>query len=159
METGFQQLDLMPNEQTTDPGLLRLESQFLDLTSCTNVVDSALYLVPLFYNGKLFIRYMEVGMYKGFTSKFKNILARKFNVPPSQLLPWIVYTDKDFMESNLRRKYKGKNQTSRGFEQLMYKNKTSVGELVSGLKTKLDNLKCVIYIQKKNARPTHEEDR
>lgn len=159
MESSFQQMDLMPNQDSSEPGILKLESQFLDICSTSNLVDSALYIVPVFHNGQLFVRYMEQGIYKGFTSKFKTVLAHKYNIPMTKFLPWMVYTDKDFFESSLRNKYHSKNQTARGFEQLMYKNKTSVGEIISNLKPKLDTLHCVIYIQKKNARPTHHEDR
>lgn len=158
METAFQQLDLMPNEQSTDPGLLKLESQFLDICSCSNLVDSALYLVPIFYNGQVFVRYMEKGMFKGFTSKFRSVLSAHFKIPVQKIVYWMVYTDKDFKEQSTR-KYSGKNQVSRGYEQMMYRNKTSVGELVSSLRSKLDHLKSVIYVQKNNARPTHPEDR
>ena len=159
MESCLQQMDLMPNKDSSDPGILKLESQFLDMCSTCNVVDSALYILPVFHNGQLFVRYMEQGIYKGFTSKFKSVLTQKYNIPMTKFLPWMVYTDKDFFESSVRRKYSSKNQTSRGFEQLMYRNKTSVGELISSLKPKLCTLHCVIYIQKKNARPTHQEDR
>ena len=159
MEEYFQSLHLMPNPESTDPGILKLESQFLDLCSTYNVVQSALYIVPAYHDGKLFVRYMEQGIYKGFTSKFISALTSVYNIPSSKVFPWMVYTDKDFLEASIRRKYSGKNQTARGFDQLMYKNKNSVGVLVSNLRPKLDNLHCVIHVQMKNNRPTDKEDR
>ena len=47
------------------------------LTCCStyNVVQSALYIVPAYHDGKLFVRYMEQGIYKGFTSKFISALT------------------------------------------------------------------------------------
>ena len=81
MEEYLQHLDL-PHQQLTDPGLLQLESQFLDLCSSYNVVESAIYIVPVYHNGKLFVRYMEHGVYKGFTSKFISALSDIYNTHP-----------------------------------------------------------------------------
>ena len=159
MEEYLQHLDLLPHQELTDPGLLQLESQFLDLCSSYNVVDSAIYIVPVYHDGKLFVRYMEHGVYKGFTSKFISALANRYNIPTKNVFPWMVYTDKDFVEASIRMKYSGKNQTSRGLLQLMYKNKTSLGNLVTLLKPKLDNLHAIVGVQKKNHRPTEKEDR
>ena len=159
MEEYLQHLDLLPHQQLTDPGLLKLESQFLDLCSSYNVVESAIYIVPVYHNGKLFVRYMEHGVYKGFTSKFISALSDIYKIPTQNIFPWMVYTDKDFLEASIRMKYSAKNQTTRGFLQLMYKNKTSLGNLVTLLKPKLDNLHAVVGFQKKHHRPTEKEDR
>ena len=42
MEEYFQSLHIMPNPESTDPGILKLESQVLDMCSTYNVVQSAL---------------------------------------------------------------------------------------------------------------------
>ena len=70
--------------------------------------------------------------------------------PPKNIFPWMVDTDKDFLEASILMKYSAKNQTTRGFLQLMYKNKTSLGNLVTLLKPKLDNLHAVVGVQKKH---------
>ena len=41
----------------------------------------------------------------------------------------------------------------------MYKNKTSLGNLFTLLKPKLDNLDVVVVVQKKHHRLTEKEDR
>ena len=159
METALQTLNLLPHQESKDPGILQLESNFLDIVSTRNVVDSALYIVPVFFQGKLFLRYMETGLYSGFTNKFQHVLATKFGIQPQDIYPWIVYTDKDFTEQSLTRKYQEKGQTSRGFKQMMYQNDNSFGNTLQRLKPKLDQLKAVFYIQMRNARPSHHEDR
>ena len=68
MEEYFQHSDLL-HQQSTDHGILQLKSQFLDLCSSHNIVESAIYIVPAYHDGKLFVRYMEQGVYKGFTSR------------------------------------------------------------------------------------------
>ena len=119
MEEYLQHLDLLSHQQLTDPGLLQLESQFLDLCSSYNVVESAIYIVPVYNNVKLFVRYMEHGVYKGFTSKFIYALSDIYKIPTQNIFPWMVYTDKDFLEASIPIKYSAKNQTTRGFLQLM----------------------------------------
>ena len=159
MENSLQELGLMPNQDVKDPGILQLESTFLDIVACKNVVESALYILPVFSQGKLFLRYMETGMYSGFTNKFQNVLANKYSIPTGSIYPWIVYTDKDFSEQGTHQKYNQKGQASRGFKKMMYLNETSFASRLQKLKPKIDNLKAVIYIQMKNARPSHHEDR
>ena len=159
MENSLQQLDLLPHTDLKDPGILQLESTFLDIVSSKNVVDSALYILPVYNQGKLFLRYMETGMYSGFTTKFQPVLAEKFNIETTDIYPWMVYTDKDFSEQGSTRKYQQKGQASRGFKMMMYKNKDSFAARLQHLKPKLDTLKAIIYIQMKNARPSHHEDR
>ena len=82
---------------------------------------------------------MEQGVNKGFTSRFISAFTEKYNLQARNIFPWMIYTDKDFLEASIRMKYSGKNQTGRGFLQLMYKNKNSVGSLVTVPKPKLDN--------------------
>ena len=41
----------------------------------------------------------------------------------------------------------------------MYKNKKSVGVLVSNLRPKVDKVHCVIHVEMKNNRQTDKEDR
>ena len=149
--------DLIPNENNSKPGLIQLESQFLDIISSDNIVQSALYIMPIVHQGKLFLRFIEKGIYKGFTSKFAPVIASNQDLDPTQIFPWIVYTEKDISEEGKRNKYS--DRTSTGFEQLMYRNKKSVGNLILGMESQLNNLNAVIYIQIKNPRPNRSTDR
>ena len=157
METAMKNLNLLPHEINSNPGLIQLESQFLDIISSDNIVQSALYMLPIVHQGKLFLRYIEKGVYKGFTGKFSNVIASSLNLESTQIFPWIVYTDKDICEEKKRNKYK--ERTSTGFEQLMYRNKKSVGNLILSMESQLDELNAVIYIQIKNPRPNRPTDR
>ena len=69
MEQGLKNVNLFPTEDSPDNvGLLKLESQILSLIS--PFCDSALYICPVVRQDKLFIRYIEAGMYRGFTKNF-----------------------------------------------------------------------------------------
>ena len=162
MEQGLKNVNLFPTEDSPDNvGLLKLESQFLSLIS--PFCDSALYICPVVRQDKLFIRYIEAGMYRGFTKKFLPVLAQKHLVSVENCFMWNVYTDMDIQEKSKKGKkgktarYKG--HRTRGFQQLQYSNKTSVGHCLADVKKDLDPLKSVIYIQKQQARLTHDHDR
>ena len=113
--------------------------------------------MPIVHQGKLFLRFIEKGVYKGFTSKFAPVIAFNLNLDPTQIFPWIVYTEKDISEEGKRNKYS--DRTSTGFEQLMYRNKKSVGNLILGMESQLNQLNAVIYIQMNNPRPNWPTDR
>ena len=157
MESALKSLNLFPSQFQNNQGLIQLETQFLDLIASDNVVHSALYLIPIEHQGKVFIRFIEKGMYKGFTAKIVPLIASKFDVDHNEIYPWIVYTDKDIEEEGKRNKYS--ERTSTGFHQLMYSNKKSVGKILSGLQDKLDQMNAIIYIEMKNPRPSRPEDR
>ena len=99
----FKVYTLCPTKNQQILGSSSWRSQFLDMCSTYNVVQSALYIVPAYHDGKLFVRYMEQGIYKGFTSKFISALTSVYNIPSSKVFPWMVYTDKDFLEASIRR--------------------------------------------------------
>ena len=109
MEEYLQHLDFLPHQELTYPGLLQLESHFLDQCFSYNVVESAIYIVPVYHDGKLFVRCMEHGVCKEFTSRFISAFADRYNIPTKNVVQWMVYTDKDFVEASIRMKYSGKN--------------------------------------------------
>ena len=87
MEEYFQHLDLLPHQESTDTGLLQLKFQYLDLCSTFNVVKSAIYIVPAYHQSKLFVRYMEKGVYKGFTPRFISAFTEKYNIAARNVFP------------------------------------------------------------------------
>ena len=77
----------MLKQESNDPGIHKLESQFLDMCSTYNVVESLLCIMPAYHDGKLFVRYMEQGVYKGFTSNFISALTARYNILSSKVFP------------------------------------------------------------------------
>ena len=77
----------MSNQESSDPGIVKLESQLLDFSSALNVVDSSLYLVPMFQNGYLFVRYMEQGIYKDLLLNSNLFLPHCSTSPLGDYLP------------------------------------------------------------------------
>ena len=55
---GLFQYDLYSHESSynSNPGLIKMESSLLDIGANDDVAQGIFYMVPVFYQGKLFIR-------------------------------------------------------------------------------------------------------
>ena len=58
MEEGLFQYDFYSHESfhNSNPGLIKMESCLLDIVANDGVAQGIFYMVPVFYQGKLFIR-------------------------------------------------------------------------------------------------------
>ena len=58
MEEGLLEYDLYSHESShnSKPGLIKIESSLLDIGVNDSVAQGLFYMVPMFYQGKLFIR-------------------------------------------------------------------------------------------------------
>ena len=113
------------------------------------------YQCPVAAN--LFIRYLEKGVYRGFTKKFLPVLLQKYNIEEKDSYLLNLYTDKDMHHESQLNKYA--TQTTRGFYQMMYHNNTSIGNLLTGNQNALKDLHALVYLQKKNTRPNKPMDK
>ena len=158
MEFKMKSLGLIPS--TDDPKnlkYLKLEWQFFGIGASKNVSQGSLLILPVFCVDKLFIRYFEAGIYKGFTKKFVPVLLQKYKIPPESAFLWNLYTDRDIEEENAQEKYTYSSTT--GFNNLMYGNQKSVGNLITNVQPILDTLYCLMRIEKKDCRPNQQLDR
>ena len=96
-------------------------------------------------------------MYKGFTRKFLPVLLERYNYKAEDAFLWNVYSDQDMKHEAALNKYP--DRSTKGFNNLMYNNITSVGDLLGQVKHQLDQLHCVLYTQKKNTRPNIVTDK
>ena len=149
---------LLPsNENQSDTNLLKFEWTFFGMTASDNVCESSLYILPIPSLDKLFIRYMEKGVYKGFTKKFIPVLLEKYKIPAENVFLWNIYTDQDMSYEKNLNKYA--DSSTRGFNRMMYRNTTSSGNLLGRVKNQLDQLHCLVYVQKRNTRPNVATDK
>ena len=106
MEMSMKSQGMLPtieNPKNTD--LLKFEWNFFGMTASDNVCQCSLYILPIPSADKLFIRYMEKGVYKGFTQKILPVLLEKYNIPPENAYMWNIYTDQDLSHENSLNKY------------------------------------------------------
>ena len=159
-------LNCLPGVLSWDLGLSKyiwlLSCKFFEwnlfgMTASDNVCQCSLYILPIPSVDKLFIRYMEKGVYKGFTQKFLPVLLEKYNIPPQNAYMWNLYTDQDLSHENSLNKYE--DRSTKGFYQMMYKNTNSAGNLLGRVKHQLDPLHSLVYAQKKNTRPNVATDK
>ena len=151
-------LSILPSiDDTKNTNFLKFEWNLFSICSSDNVCESAIYIVPIPSKDKLFIRYLEKGVYKGFTKKFLPVLLEKYNYKEEDVFLWNAYSDQDMKHESTLNKYP--DRSTKGFNNLMYHNKTSVGNLLGQVKQQLDQLHCVLYTQKKNTRPNIATDK
>ena len=58
MEEGLLQFDLYSHESShnSNPGLIKMETSLLDIGTNDSVLQGLFYMVPVFYQRKLFVR-------------------------------------------------------------------------------------------------------
>ena len=147
-------LSILPSiDDPKNTNFLKFEWNLFSICSSDNVYESAIYIVPIPSKDKLFIWYLEKGVYKGFTKKFLPVLLEK----KEDVFLWNAYSDQDMKHESTLNKYP--DRSTKGFNNLMYHNKTSVANLLGQVKQQLDQLHCVLYTQKKNTRPNIATDK
>ena len=158
MEFKMKSLGLIPStEHPKNLQYLKLKWQFFGIGSSKNVSQGALLILPVFCVDKLFIRYFEAGIYKGFTNKFLPVLLQKYQIQPESAFLWNLYTDRDIEEENCQEKYTYCSTT--GFNNMMYGNQKSIGNLITSVQPILDTLHCLLHVEKKDSRPNQALDR
>ena len=158
MERSMKNSSILPSiDDAKNINFLKFEWHLFSICSSDNVCESAIYIVPIPSKDKLFIRYMEKGVYKRFTKKFLPVLLQKYNYKEEDAFLWNAYSDKDMKHESTLNKYP--DRSTKGFYNLMYHNKTSVGNLLGQVKHQLDQLHCILYTQKKNTRPNIATDK
>ena len=158
MEFAMKARGLLPSsDNPKNTTYLKFEWQFMGISASQNVCDSSLYVLPVPCGNKLFIRYLEKGVYRGFTKKFLPVLLQKYNIEEKDSYLLNLYTDKDMHHESQLNKYA--TQTTRGFYQMMYHNNTSIGNLLTSNQNALKDLHALAYLQKKNTRPNKPMDK
>ena len=76
-------------------GIGLLEQNLMDVGSCTQVAQGVFYILPIFHDNKLFVRYIETGVYCGFLQAALELLKKQYKVRDANILPWNVFTDYD----------------------------------------------------------------
>ena len=115
--------------------------------SSKNLSESALFILPVAAQDKIFIRYFEVGVYRGFTKKFLPVILQKYDMPQESTFLWQLYTDRDAEEENSLEKYP--YHSTRGFQRIMYSNDKSVGNLLTKVQAIFDQMHCLMYTDKR----------
>ena len=154
--------NLFQTQEQDYPSLLPLEAKIFESAAFPNLLQGIVYVVPLLFNGNLFVRYLCTGAYQSAIDPILDILQTKTNIHKSRIYPWKINTLKDLQlqrktfstSTNLETTYSRKV----GSQDSSKTNKTGVLPLLNDLKPQLDGIYSILFIHKakvNTAKPTH----
>ena len=84
------------NVDSTEPNAyplnIKLEYKIFESASTPNLLQGVLYLLPIYYQGKLYIRYICSGSYTTILPQIISLVQKQFNVTDKDTYPWELYT-------------------------------------------------------------------
>ena len=138
----------------TYPGNIPLEFNLYKLASTPDLLQGLVYIFPLFYQGKLYVRHLVTGAFSGILPHILDMLKHQFRVTDVNVLPWELYTRKDIslMSSKIGPTPQPANTFRRKFGSIDPKkcNKNSILTLL-----KYNNANSILFVHKAKADPNN----
>ena len=141
---------------------VQLEYKIFESVSTPELLHGVLYFLPIFYQGKLFIRYICSGSYTGLLPQIITLLQQQYNVTDKDTFPWKVYNQKDIQMNSSRigtpHHYPTTYNRKSGSQNILKSNKNSVFSLLSRCKPLLEETYSILFLHKMQAHltnPTH----
>ena len=75
--------------------ILPVECKLFETASIKNLPQGMLYVLPLLYNGNLFVGYIWTGSCRGSIEKILEKIHQKTNILSNKIFSWKIYTQKD----------------------------------------------------------------
>ena len=142
---------------------IQLEYKIFEAVSTPDQLHGVLYLLPIFYQGKLFIRYICSGSYTGLLPQMITLLQKEYNVMDKDAYPWEVYTQKDIQMNSSKIGTPHHHPTTYnrkvGSQNTSKSNKNSVFSLLNRCKPSLEESYSILFIHKTQAHPTNPTHR
>ena len=160
-ETFVMDIQQSDSDQSCLPGyppIIKLEQSLLEVAADPDLLYGLVYILPIKYHQKLFIRYFEAGSYTGFFPTCLELLKHHYQLSSTNIFPWEVFTDSDleFERKNLK---PGRTNTSTKYNRKVgtpkkdKMNNNSILNQVSSLQHILDKTRAVLFIHKARANP------
>ena len=142
---------------------IQLEYKIFEAVSTPDLLHGVLYLLPIFYQGKLFIRYICSGSYTGLLPQMITLLQKEYNVMDKDTYPWEVYTQNDIQMNSSKIGTPHHHPTTYnrkvGSQNTSKSNKNSVFSLLNRCKPSLEESYSILFIHKMQAHPTNPTHR
>ena len=142
---------------------IQLEYKIFEAVLTPDLLHGVLYLLPIFYQGKLFIRYICSGSYTGLLQQIITLLQKEYNVMDKDTYPWEVYTQKDIQMNSSKIGTPHHHPTTYnrevGSQNTTKSNKNSVFSLLNRCKPSLEESYSILFIHKMQAHPTNPTHR
>ena len=164
MEEGIYNLfNVNSTQPKAYPLNIQLEYKIFEAVSTPDLLHGVLYLLPIFYQGKLFIRYICSGSYTGLLPQMITLLQKEYNVMDKDTYPWEVYTQKDIQMNSSKIGTPHHHPTTYnrkvGSQNTAKSNKNSVFSLLNRCKPSLEESYSILFIHKMQAHPTNPTHR
>ena len=140
------------HQGSNNPGIVHFESSLLDAAASKSILG-VFYILPLIFEDKIFLRYIESGCYEGFLNKALSLVKTHCHIPEVNYLPWRIYTQKD-VELQSAAKSSISTPLSKQYNRKIHQIMVQLDQM----KTKLDNTRAIVFLHKANAdrnKPNH----
>ena len=155
----FNLFNVDESEEKAYPLNIHLEYKLFEAASTPDLLQGVLYILPIYYQKKLFIRYICSGSYTGILPQVIGLLQTQFNVTEKDTYPWELYTQKDIQMNSTRIGTPHHHPTTYnrkiGCQNTAKSNKNSVFSLLNRCKPILEETYSILAIHKKQANPTN----
>ena len=154
--------NLFQTEPDSYPPLLPLEAKIFEAAGTPELLQGLLYICPLLFKDKLFMRYIATGVYRTLIPQIIKLIQDKAGVREGQIFPWEVYTEKDLTLHGQNIKLSGGETTYKrkvGCQDSSKSNKKCVLSLLHSIKAQLDQIYCIVFIHKAKANPAQPTHR
>ena len=81
--------------QEEHPAIVPLEAKLCEVAALPDFLQGLVYILPLYYQGKLFVRYLCTGTYTSVFTSIIEYLSQKTRIPQDKIFPWEIFTPKD----------------------------------------------------------------
>ena len=159
----FNLFNVDETEAKAYPLNVQLEYKLFDCISTPDLLEGVLYILPIYYQEKLFIRYISSGSYRSILPEIIKLLQTQFNVTDRNTYPWQLYTEIDVQMNSSRIGIPHHHPTTYnrkiGCQDTAKSNKNSVFSLLNKCKATLEETYSILFIHKKQANPTNPTHR
>ena len=139
------------------------EYKLFEVASTPDLLQGLLYVLPIYFEEKLFIRYICSGTYKSILPAIIKLLQDQFKVNERDTYPWELYTEMDIQLNNSRIGTPFKTSTTYkrkvGCENSYKSNKNCIFSLLNKCKETTEETFTILFIHKARANPNNPTHR
>ena len=162
-EGMFNLFNVDETESKAYPLNVQLEYKLFDSVSTPDLLEGVLYILPIYYQEKLFIRYICSGSYSSILPEIIKLVQTQFNSTDRNTYPWQLYTEMDIQMNCSRigipHHYPTTYNRKIGCQNSSKSNKNNVFSLLNKCKATLEETYSILFIHKRQANPNNPTHR
>ena len=162
-EAMFKLFNVDESQANNYPENIPLEYKLFEVASTPDLLQGLLYVLPIYFEEKLFIRYICSGTYKSILPAIIKLLQDQFKVNERDTYPWELYTEMDIQLNNSRigTPYNSSTTYKRkvGCENSYKSNKNCIFSILNKCKETTEETFTILFIHKARANPNNPTHR